>query len=114
MVKFVQEASTAARADPKLLSDSSRSRFFLCATIRVLCAWLAEETAAAREDVYEITSFVTSVAAESFAAQREDKIKSLPKVQGAKGKKKEAAGAQQGDESDVVLVRNKGEFDSVL
>lgn len=50
----------------------------IIATIRLLCAWMAEETSALREEVYDILPFVMSVAVETYEGQREEKLAELP------------------------------------
>jgi len=62
---------------PDLMHDCS-VKHFLCATIRVLGAWLSEETSTMREEVYTILPFIMTMAYETFEAQKTDTLKSLP------------------------------------
>ena len=41
-------------------------------------AWLAEETLALREDVYEVLPFILTVANETFESQKLAKLQTLP------------------------------------
>ena len=59
-------------------SEEEDVRNFICALIRILAAWLAEETMANREEVYEILPFVLTLAVETFDAQKLKKLHSLP------------------------------------
>lgn len=45
-------------------------RYFVCATVRILSAWLAEETMALREDVCNVLEFVVTLSVETFQAQK--------------------------------------------
>lgn len=47
-------------------------RYFVCATVRVLGAWLAEETLAMREDVCQVLPFVVGVAQDAFQGRRRE------------------------------------------
>ncbi len=58
--------------------ETPKTRHFVCATIRLLCAWLSEETMALREDVYEILPFVFVLCQETFEAQKAAKLQELP------------------------------------
>ena len=50
----------------------------MCATIRLLGAWLSEETLALREDVYDVLPFILTVANETFESQKLAKLQTLP------------------------------------
>lgn len=56
----------------------NKFQYFVCATIRLLGAWLAEETLALREDVYEVLPFILTVANETFESQKLAKLQTLP------------------------------------
>lgn len=46
--------------------ENSKNHLFVCATIRVLGAWLAEETAANKEEVYETLPFIIKISRYNF------------------------------------------------
>ena len=50
----------------------------MCATIRILGAWLSEETMAMREEVYEILPFILTLSNETFEYQKLSKLSALP------------------------------------
>ena len=57
-------------------SNNYRIQMFICATIRVLGAWLAEETSANKEEVYEILPFLVKMALFNFEwNMKADKLK---------------------------------------
>lgn len=62
----------------KISNDKSRpegkEKLFVCATIRVLAAWLAQETSALRTQVYQLLPFVLDIANETFYAYRNKKL----------------------------------------
>ena len=58
--------------------EDPQVKYFVCATIRILGAWLSEETQALREDVYEIVPFIFELANETFEAQKISKLSVLP------------------------------------
>ena len=62
----------------RLLILSCIVQYFVCATIRLLGAWLAEETLALREDVYEVLPFILTIANETFESQKLAKLQTLP------------------------------------
>lgn len=51
-----------------------KERVFICAVIRVLAAWLAQETKAMRPQVYAILPYVLTVANDTFYAYRNRKL----------------------------------------
>ncbi|XP_063976503.1 neurochondrin homolog [Diachasmimorpha longicaudata] len=51
-----------------------KERVFVCAMVRVLAAWLAQETSAMRPQVYAILPFIMSVANDTFYANRNRKM----------------------------------------
>ena len=58
--------------------EDPQVKYFVCATIRILGAWLSEETQALREDVYDIMPFIFGLAYETFDAQKISKLSVLP------------------------------------
>ena len=88
ILKFVSETSHTLKDDPKQLDDPNtrcvcskfkfpeiiqylvHRRFFVCATVRILAAWLSEETTALRDDVCEVLEFVVTLSVETFEAQK--------------------------------------------
>lgn len=53
---------------------SGEDKLFVCATIRVLAAWLAQETTAMRTQVYQLLPFILGLANETFYAYRARRI----------------------------------------
>ncbi|XP_019881916.2 neurochondrin homolog [Aethina tumida] len=53
---------------------ANEEKLFVCATIRVLAAWLAQETSAMRLQVYQLLPYILEVANETFYAYRARKI----------------------------------------
>lgn len=49
-------------------------KLFVCATIRVLVAWLAQETSAMRSQVYQLLPFILGLANETFRACKSRKL----------------------------------------
>lgn len=47
-----------------------KEKLFVCATVRVLVAWLAQETSAMRPQVYQLLPYVLSLANETFYAYK--------------------------------------------
>ena len=58
--------------------ESHQKKYFVCATIRILGAWLSEETMAVRDEVYEILPFILGLANDTFEAQKLPKLSALP------------------------------------
>ncbi len=58
--------------------EDPQTKYFVCATVRILGAWLSEETSALREDVYDILPFILTLANETFEAQKLAKLQTLP------------------------------------
>ncbi|XP_018898106.1 neurochondrin homolog [Bemisia tabaci] len=52
-------------------SVDNKQKVFVCAMVRVLSAWLAQETSAMRNQVYELLPFMLALANETFYAYRE-------------------------------------------
>lgn len=61
-----------------------KERMFVCAMVRVLAAWLAQETTAMRPQVYAVLPFVLTIANDTFYAFRNRKLAEKAKA-GAKG-----------------------------
>lgn len=61
VLKFLQGASLE-----DAVLENSKTHLFVCATIRVLCAWLAEETAANKDDVYKTLPFLIKICKHNF------------------------------------------------
>ena len=53
-------------------------KYFVCATIRILGAWLSEETQALRDEVYDILPFILQLGSDTFEAQKLTKLGALP------------------------------------
>ncbi|XP_018571984.1 neurochondrin homolog [Anoplophora glabripennis] len=53
---------------------SGEDKLFVCATIRVLSAWLAQETTAMRTQVYQLLPFILELANETFYAYRARRV----------------------------------------
>lgn len=78
ILKFLQELSkNILKSNPEKMEDP-QVKYFICATIRILGAWLSEETQALREDVYEIMPFIMALGNETFEAQKSAKLAALP------------------------------------
>ena len=74
---FLQELSVTLREQPHHL-ESHQKKYFVCATIRILGAWLSEETMAMREEVYEILPFILDISNDTFESQKLTKLSLLP------------------------------------
>ncbi|XP_044747471.1 neurochondrin homolog [Coccinella septempunctata] len=55
-------------------SPAGDEKLFICATIRVLASWLAQETTAMRAQVYQLLPFMLEIANETFKCYRANKI----------------------------------------
>lgn len=51
-----------------------KERIFICAVVRVLAAWLVQETSAMRQQVYAILPYVLTIANDTFYAHRNRKL----------------------------------------
>ena len=49
-------------------------KLFVCATVRVLVAWLAQETSAMRPQVYQLLPYMLELADETFRASRDRRV----------------------------------------
>ncbi|KAJ8983117.1 hypothetical protein NQ317_001861 [Molorchus minor] len=62
----------------KVAADKSKptgeNKLFICATIRVLVAWLAQETTAMRTQIYQLLPFMLEIANETFHAYKERRV----------------------------------------
>eukprot|EP00094_Tigriopus_californicus_P007014 TCALIF_06753-PA protein Name:"Similar to Neurochondrin Neurochondrin homolog (Drosophila melanogaster)" AED:0.06 eAED:0.07 QI:0/0.33/0.28/0.85/0.83/0.85/7/4/777 len=77
VLKFLHEVSLDLKDNPTELDDND-NKAFICATIRILASWLAEETTASRDDVCAILPFIFTLSNEAFEAQKVQKLQSLP------------------------------------
>lgn len=89
----------------KSLVDA-KEKIFICAVVRVLTAWLAQETSAMRPQVYTILPYVLTVANDTFYAHRNRKL-----AEKAKSKAKGDEGTSSGEPiiydpmSEIDLLR---------
>jgi len=74
---FLQELSLTLKEQTYHL-ENHQKKYFVCATIRILGAWLSEETMAMREEVYEILPFILTLSNETFEYQKLTKLSALP------------------------------------
>ena len=78
ILKFLHELSTNVLPnDPKKLEEA-QMKYFVCATIRILGAWLSEESQALRDEVYDILPFILQLGSDTFEAQKLTKLGALP------------------------------------
>ncbi|XP_014480434.1 PREDICTED: neurochondrin homolog [Dinoponera quadriceps] len=71
-------------------------KIFVCAVVRVLAAWLAQETTAMRPQVYAVLPYVLTVANDTFYAHRNRKLAEKAKA-GAKAAGKSDEGTSSGE-----------------
>ncbi|XP_012225847.1 neurochondrin homolog [Linepithema humile] len=71
-----------------------KEKMFVCAVVRVLTAWLAQETSAMRPQVYAVLPYVLTVANDTFYAHRNRKL-----AEKAKSKAKADEGTSFGEPS---------------
>lgn len=89
----------------KSLVDA-KEKIFICAVVRVLTAWLAQETSAMRPQVYTILPYILTVANDTFYAHRNRKL-----AEKAKSKAKGDEGTSSGEPiiydpmSEIDLLR---------
>ncbi|XP_012164176.1 neurochondrin homolog [Bombus terrestris] len=57
-----------------------KEKIFICAVVRVLAAWLAQETTAMRSQVYAVLPYVLTVANDTFYAHRNRKLSEKAKA----------------------------------
>jgi len=69
-----------------------KEKIFVCAIVRVLAAWLAQETSAMRSQVYAVLPYVLTVANDTFYAHRNRKL-----AEKAKSKAKVDEGTSSGE-----------------
>ncbi|XP_076638215.1 neurochondrin [Colletes latitarsis] len=84
-----------------------KERVFICAVVRVLAAWFAQETKAMRTQVYAVLPYVLSVANDTFYACRNRKLAEKAKIN-AKAKTEEGTSEEpvtQDPLSEVDLLR---------
>ncbi|XP_076765035.1 neurochondrin [Xylocopa sonorina] len=86
-----------------------KEKIFICAVVRVLAAWLAQETTAMRSQVYAILPYVLTVANDTFYAHRNRKLAEKAKANAKLSKNDE--GVSSGESvthdplSEVDLLR---------
>ncbi|KAJ9591578.1 hypothetical protein L9F63_001932 [Diploptera punctata] len=80
-------------------SLDARDKMFVCAMVRVLSAWLAQETSAMRNAVYALLPFMLTLANETFYAYRSQRL--AEKRQG--GETMETDAVSQGDILRLML-----------
>lgn len=68
-----------------------KERIFVCAMVRVLSAWLAQETSAMRKQVYEVLPYVLTIANDTFYAHRNRRMAEKAKA-GAKADEGSSSG----------------------
>lgn len=61
-----------------------KERVFICAVVRVLAAWLAQETTAMRPKVYAVLPYILTVANDTFYAYRNRKLAEKAKANATK------------------------------
>lgn len=72
----------------KVSNDKNREKLpdaekvFVCAMVRVLVAWIAQETTAMREQIYALLPFIFTLANDSFHAYRSRKLSEKNKTDG--------------------------------
>jgi len=74
---FLQELSVTLQEQTHHL-ENHQKKYFVSATIRILGAWLSEETMAMREEVCEILPFILRLSNETFEFQKLTKLSALP------------------------------------
>ncbi|KAK8722987.1 hypothetical protein OTU49_011985 [Cherax quadricarinatus] len=77
------------------LLENSKNHLFVCATIRVLGAWLAEETAANKEEVYKTIPFIIKICKYNFEHNKRKTV--------TKSRKKGQSKVNYKDDSKVRL-----------
>ncbi|XP_076657130.1 neurochondrin [Halictus rubicundus] len=78
-----------------------KERVFICAVIRVLAAWLAQETKAMRPQVYAILPYVLTIANDTFYAYRNRKLAEKAKTN-AKAKSDEGTMTEEPSPQDPL------------
>ncbi|XP_023331282.1 neurochondrin homolog [Eurytemora carolleeae] len=77
ILRFLQELSETLGNQTHHLEDQQK-KYFVCATIRLLGAWLSEESMAMREEVCEILPFILTLSNQTFETQKLTKLSMLP------------------------------------
>lgn len=77
ILRFLQDISVKLKDETYNL-ENTQKKYFVCATIRILGAWLSEETMAVREEVCEIIPFILTLSNETFESQKLTKLSMLP------------------------------------
>ncbi|CAH1111321.1 unnamed protein product [Psylliodes chrysocephalus] len=71
---FTAIAGLMGKIDADKSKPSNSDKLFICATIRVLAAWLAQETTAMRPQIYQLLPFILELANETFYACRDRRL----------------------------------------
>ncbi|XP_066587376.1 neurochondrin homolog [Prorops nasuta] len=96
----------AAVSKTKELTDI-KERIFVCALVRVLSAWLAQETTAMRPQIYAILPYVLTIANDTFYAHRNQKLAEKAKAESKANKNEEGTSEKASHDplSDVDILR---------
>ncbi|XP_033324042.1 neurochondrin [Megalopta genalis] len=78
-----------------------KERAFICAVVRVLAAWLAQETKAMRPQIYAILPYVLTVANDTFYGYRNRKLAEKAKTN-AKSKNDEGTSSEESVPHDPI------------
>lgn len=78
-----------------------KERVFICAVVRVLAAWLAQETTAMRPQVYAVLPYILTVANDTFYAYRNRKLAEKAKAN-AKTKSDEGSSSVESVTNDPL------------
>ncbi|XP_016841885.1 neurochondrin homolog [Nasonia vitripennis] len=80
-----------------------KERIFVCAIVRVLAAWLAQETSAMRTQVHALLPYILTVANDTFYAHRNTKLAEKANL-GAKADEGSSSG-EHDSLSDIDILR---------
>lgn len=82
-----------------------KERVFVCAMVRVLAAWLAQETSAMRAQVHAVLPFILTTANSTFYAHRNKKIAGKIKLGAKAGEGSSGEPVQHDPLSDIDVLR---------
>ncbi|CAG9834535.1 unnamed protein product [Diabrotica balteata] len=71
---FTAVVNLLIKIDSDKSKPSAEDKLFICATVRVLAAWLAQETTAMRPQIYQLLPFILNLANETFYAYRDRRV----------------------------------------
>uniref|UniRef100_A0A6P7G269 Neurochondrin homolog n=1 Tax=Diabrotica virgifera virgifera TaxID=50390 RepID=A0A6P7G269_DIAVI len=71
---FTAVVNLLIKIDADKSKPSAEDKLFICATVRVLAAWLAQETTAMRPQIYQLLPFILNLANETFYAYRDRRV----------------------------------------